>query len=95
MNDYILDIFLVVLALINTLASSYIIYAPGYGKSQKISQVILIWLLPVFGAAFFSAFLWFDRLEYRYVRDEDANRKAISNTETVEQAISSDAHDTD
>jgi len=95
MNAYFLDIFIVVLAVSNVLASSYIIYAPGYGKSQKIIQVILIWLLPVFGAAFFSAFLWFDRLEYRYVRDEDANQTAISNSEAVDQAISSDAHDTD
>lgn len=56
---------LTILAIINLAASFYVSRAPAFTRRQKIFQIILIWLVPLLGAGFFSYFLWNDRQKRR------------------------------
>lgn len=75
---------LILIITINLAASLYIGRAPGYERSQKSLQIVLIWILPVVGAAFFSYFLWHDRKVQRLTR-QIGNHTSISNSDAVRQ----------
>jgi hypothetical protein len=85
---------LLCLIAINFMASIYIGKAPGYELTQKIIQVILVWLIPYFGAFFFSAFLWFDRKENGRNR-EVGNNTNITKSEAIDQAITTSHYGND
>ena len=76
------------LIVINVMASIYIWKAPAYESSQKVVQIIFIWLVPYFGAFFFSGFLWFERKETKKVNRKIGNDSNITNSEAVDQAVS-------
>jgi hypothetical protein len=95
MIDALIVIVLVVLVVINIMASIYIGKAPAYESSQKIIQIILIWLIPYFGAFFFSAFLWFDRKATKISKQEIGNNTSITKSEAVDQAISTSHYGND
>ena len=90
--DWSLVIFIViglVIIGINVAATKYIATAPAYSSEQKKIQITLIWVIPIFGAGFFSWFLWQDRQE-RSRKDEIGNNTSISNQEAITHAIGSE-----
>lgn len=83
MNWIFIAIFLAVLIVIaNVAATYYIKSAPAYEPSQKKIQLIIVWLVPILGAAFFSYFLWQDRKKYRYQK-QVGNNTSITNQDAV------------
>lgn len=86
---------LLVLIIINVIASIYIGNAPAYETSQKTIQIILIWLIPYFGAFFFGGFMWFERNENKNTKRQIGNATNITNSEAVDHAISTDHYGND
>lgn len=77
---------ILVIVIINVAASLYIGRAPAYARSQKRNQIILIWLLPIIGAAIFSYFLWLDRKARKLTR-EIGNDTAFTDADAIQHYL--------
>jgi hypothetical protein len=66
----------------NVAATRFISSAPAYEPEQKRMQIVIIWLVPIIGAALFSYFLWHDRKDYKQKR-EIGNNTSISDQDSV------------
>lgn len=64
----ILQISLAIIITINVITSIYTSRAPADDRIQLMLQLGVIWVIPVFGAAFVSYFLWLDRKDIRFSR---------------------------
>jgi hypothetical protein len=73
---------LILVVIVNMAASLYISKAPAYERSQKQIQIVLIWVLPIIGALFFSYFLWIDRMSHK-LEKQIGNNTTISNSDAV------------
>lgn len=49
------------IVVVNLAATGYVLRADSYEKGQKVAQAILIWLMPIVGAAICAYVLWQDR----------------------------------
>ncbi len=67
---------------LNVAASVYISKAPAYEPIQKKFQIVIIWLLPILGAAFCSYFLWNDRKNHKYEK-KVGNNTAFSSSDEI------------
>lgn len=71
-----MELALIMVALLNALVSVAIAISAGYGVRQKVLQILIIWLVPVLGAAMLGLFLLSQRGNGRAVgypaeRDDD------------------------
>jgi phosphate/sulfate permease len=71
------------LIIVNCAVSAYVVRAPVYGVRQKVSQILIIWLVPVFGAALCGYFLYSDRRAIVHRRPESSD-SSITQSQAVE-----------
>ena len=83
MNNTTLYTVLILIVIANIIASIYIAKADEYASNQKMFQIALIWLVPVFGCCFISYFLFSHRKSVG--RDKlNKNNTNISKREKIE-----------
>ena len=82
-NVWVIALSVAVVVVANCGASAYIARAPVYGVRQKVTQIAIIWFVPIVGAAFCSYFLYSDRRAIAHRRPESSD-SSITESDAIQ-----------